>query len=130
MEFFQQRFGAEVASRVAFNESVAYVLTGSAATAVLDVCIAVFYLILLFQYNGTLTIIGLSFSLISVLVFFITRSRLLELSMKVQQDVGAPQTALIADRRNKRNTGKNQGDCNDHQKFRQCKRSVPEFFCI
>ena len=42
----------------------------------------------------------------------------------------APQTALIADRRNKRNTGKNQGDCNDHQKFRQCKRSVPEFFCI
>lgn len=88
MEFFQQRFGAEVASRVAFNESVAYVLTGSAATAVLDFCIAVFYLILLFQYNGTLTIIGLSFSLISVLVFFITRSRLLELSMKVQQDVG------------------------------------------
>lgn len=75
MEFFQQRFGAEVASRVAFNESVASVLTGSAATAVLDFCIAVFYLILLFQYNGTLTIIGLSFSLISVIGVFYNKKQ-------------------------------------------------------
>lgn len=88
MEFFQQRFGAEVASRVAFNEAVAYVLTGSAATAVLDFLIAVFYLFLLFQYNVSLTLIGLTFSLVGVVLFFCIRSKLLEMSMKVQQDAG------------------------------------------
>lgn len=88
MEFFQQRFGAEVASRVAFNEAVASVLTGSAATAVLDFLIALFYLLLLFQYNVTLTLIGLAFSLVGVVLFFCIRGKLLEMSMKVQQDAG------------------------------------------
>lgn len=88
MEFFQQRFGVEVASRVAFNKSVASVLTGSAATAVLDFLIAVFYLLLLFQYNVTLTLIGVTFSMIGVIVFLFMRGKLLEMSMKVQQDAG------------------------------------------
>lgn len=88
IEFFQQRFGAEVAARVSFNETVASVLTGSAATSVLDLFIALFYLLLLFQYNVELTIIGLSFSLISITLFFVIRSRLLEMTMKMQQDIG------------------------------------------
>lgn len=88
MEFFQQRFGAEVASRVAFNESVASVLTGSAATAILDFLIALFYLLLLFQYNVTLTLIGLAFSSVGMVLLLCIRSRLLEMSMKVQQDAG------------------------------------------
>ena len=88
IEFFQQRFGAEVASRVNFNESVAAVLTGSAATAVLDFFVALFYLILLFQYNVSLTIIGISFSLVGIVIFLLTRDKLLEMTMKVQQDAG------------------------------------------
>lgn len=88
MEFFQQRFAVEVASRVSFNESVASVLSGSAATAVLDFLIALFYLLLLLQYNVSLTVIGLSFSLLGVFLFFFIRSKLLEMSMKVQQDAG------------------------------------------
>lgn len=88
IEFFQQRFSAEVASRVSFNESVAGVLTGSAATAVLDFFVALFYLILLFQYNVSLTIVGIFFSLINVFMFLFIRKKLLEMSMKVQQDSG------------------------------------------
>ena len=88
MEFFQQRFGAEVASRVSFNEAIASVLTGPAATAVLDLLIALFYLFLLFQYNVTLTLIGISFSLLGAVVFFGIRQRLLEMTLKVQQDTG------------------------------------------
>lgn len=88
MKFFQQRYGAEVASRVAFADSIASVLTGSAATAVLDFFVALFYLLLLFQYNITLTVIGLTFSLISVTVFMVIRAKMLEMSMKVQQDAG------------------------------------------
>lgn len=88
MEFFQQRFSSEVASRVAFNDSVAGVLAGPAATAVLDFFIALFYLALLLHYNVTLTVIGVGFSMIGVALFFAIRGRLLEMSMKMQQDAG------------------------------------------
>lgn len=88
MEFFQQRFSSEVAQRVSFTESVANVLTGSAATIALDFFIALFYLTLLLHYNVTLTVIGVSFSLAGVLVFFLVRSKVLEMTMKLQQEAG------------------------------------------
>ena len=95
MKFFQQRYGAEVATRVAFNNSVADVLTGSAATAALDFFVALFYLFLLFQYNVTLTLIGIFFSFISVGLFLCIRSRLFEMSMKMQQDIGKESGAAM-----------------------------------
>lgn len=86
MEFFQQRYGGEVASRVQFNDAVAAVLTGQAATAVLDVAIAIFYLILLFQYNVALTLIGIVFSLINLSILYFMFHWMTEQQMKIQQD--------------------------------------------
>ena len=86
MQFFNQRYAAEVASRVGFNESIAGVLSGPAATAVLNLFVAIFYLLLLLQYNVTLTIIGVFFSSIDIIVFFALRRRLTDLNMKIQQD--------------------------------------------
>ena len=86
MQFFNQRYAAEVASRVGFNESIAGVLSGPAATAVLNLFVAIFYLLLLLQYNVTLTIIGVFFSSIDIMVFFALRRRLTDLNMKIQQD--------------------------------------------
>ena len=86
--FFQQRYSGEIAMRVGFNEQVANVLTGEAATALLDLLIAVFYLFLLFQYSVALTLTGAAFSLMSLGLLYIMRKRLVELSMKVQQDAG------------------------------------------
>ncbi len=88
MEFFHQRYAAEVAGRVAFNESIAEVLSNSAATAVLDLIVAVFYLLLLLQYNVTLTLIGVSFSIIGFIIFFAIRRHLTDLNMRIQQDAG------------------------------------------
>ncbi len=88
MHFFQQRFIGEIASRVSFNESIAGVLSDSVATVLLDIFIAVFYLCLLLQYNVTLTIIGVSFSLVDVGIFFYLRRRIIEMTMRVQQDSG------------------------------------------
>ncbi|MBQ2593969.1 MAG: NHLP family bacteriocin export ABC transporter peptidase/permease/ATPase, partial [Candidatus Riflebacteria bacterium] len=88
MQFFQQRYAAEVADRVDYNESIAEVLSGSAATAVLDLIVAVFYLLLLLQYNVTLTLIGIAFSSIGFIVFFAMRRRLTDLNMRIQQDAG------------------------------------------
>ena len=88
MSFFQQRYAAEVASRIGFNESIADVLSNSAATAVLDLCVAVFYLLLLLQYDVTLTVVGVAFSMVSLGVFLGTRRHLTDLSMRIQQDSG------------------------------------------
>lgn len=96
MEFFQQRYSAEVASRVQFNEAVAGVLTGQAATAILDVGIAVFYLVLLFQYNVSLTLIGMAFSLINIGVLYFAFRWMTEQLMKIQQDAAKAYGTAIA----------------------------------
>ena len=88
MQFFNQRYAAEVASRVGFNESIAGVLSGPAATAVLNLLVAIFYLLLLLQYNVTLTIIGVFFSSVDIIIFFALRRHLTDLNMKIQQDAG------------------------------------------
>ncbi len=88
MQFFHQRYAAEVAGRVAYNDSIAQVLSGSAATAVLDLLVAIFYLLLLLQYNVTLTLIGIFFSAIGFIVLFSMRRRLTDLNMRIQQDAG------------------------------------------
>ena len=88
MQFFHQRYAAEVAGRVGFNESIAGVLSGPAATAVLDLIVAVFYLLLLLQYNVTLTLIGIAFTSVELVLFFAMRRHLTDLNMRIQQDAG------------------------------------------
>ena len=88
MQFFHQRYAAEVAGRVGFNASIAGVLSGPAATAVLDLFVAIFYLLLLLQYNVTLTLIGLVFSSVEIILFFAMRRHLTDLNMRIQQDSG------------------------------------------
>ncbi len=88
MQFFHQRYAAEVAGRVGFNESIAGVLSGPAATAVLDLLVAIFYLLLLLQYNVTLTLIGIAFSSVGLIMFLMMRRKLTDLNMRIQQDAG------------------------------------------
>ena len=88
MHFFHQRYAAEVAGRIGMNESVAGVLSGSAATAVLDAFVALFFLLLLLQYNVLLTGIGIMFILMNIAVLALTRRHLTDLAMRIQQDAG------------------------------------------
>ena len=88
MQFFNQRFAGEVASRVNYNESIAGVLSGPAALAILNFMVAIFYLLLLLQYDVTLTLLGIFFSSIDIIVFFALRRHLTDLNMKIQQDAG------------------------------------------
>ena len=88
MTFFQQRYAGEIASRVSFIDLISRVLANQAATAVLDFLIALFYLALLFQYSVTLTIIGVSFSVVDLIVFFLLRRQITDMNMQVQQALG------------------------------------------
>lgn len=95
MQFFQQRYAAEVASRVAFNESVAAVLSDAAATAVLDFIVAVFFLLLLLQYSVVLTLVGVGMSMLDIAVFMFSRRRMTDLNMRIQQDSGKEYGTLV-----------------------------------
>lgn len=95
VQFFQQRYASEVASRLEFNESIASVLSGSAATAVLDFIVAIFFLVLLLQYSVKLTVIGVFFSSVSIFVLFFVRRKLTDLNMRIQQDAGKEYGTLI-----------------------------------
>ena len=88
MTFFQQRYAGEIARRVGLNDSIARVLSDQAATAVLDFFIALFYLALLLQYSVTLTLIGVSFSAVNLIVFFILRRQITDMNKRVQQARG------------------------------------------
>jgi NHLM bacteriocin system ABC transporter peptidase/ATP-binding protein len=86
--FFQQRFSGEIAMRVDFNEAIAGVFTGEAATVVLDLFVAFFYLALLLQYSPKLTAIGVLFCAINIAVMSFSRKKLIEMSMRLQQEDG------------------------------------------
>ncbi len=95
IQFFQQRNAGEIASRISFNEAVASVLSGSAATAVLDFFVAIFYLLLLLQYSVPLTLIGLAFSLVNLFLLFYMRRKMTDLTMGIQQDKGKEYGTLM-----------------------------------
>ncbi|MBR3457147.1 MAG: ATP-binding cassette domain-containing protein, partial [Selenomonadaceae bacterium] len=50
--------------------------------------VAIFYLLLLLQYNVELTLIGVAFSSVEIVVFFAMRRHLTDLNMRIQQDAG------------------------------------------
>ena len=95
ISFFQQRFSAEIASRVNFNEAVANVLSNQIATSLLDLFTAIFYLALLFQYSFKLTMIGVIFSAIEMFVIYKLRRKLTDLNMRIQQDAGKEYGTLV-----------------------------------
>ena len=96
MTFFQQRYSADIASRIKLNEANAQVLSNQAATSVLDFFIALFYLILLFQYSVPLTLIGVSISFLNLGLLIYMRRRLTDLTMKTQQDAGKSYGVMAA----------------------------------
>ena len=94
--FFQQRYAADIASRIQFNESTAAVLSNQAATALLDLLVALFYLLLLFQYSVPLTLIGVSISIVDIFVFLYMRRRQTDLIMRIQQDASKAYGVLMS----------------------------------
>ncbi len=94
--FFQQRYAADIASRISFNETTAEVLSNQAATALLDLLVALFYLALLFQYSVSLTLIGISITVVNIFVFFYMRRHQTDLIMRIQQDLSKSYGVLMS----------------------------------
>lgn len=88
VEFFTQRYGGEIGSRVALNDWVAHLLSGELANTLIDLVVVVFFAILLMHYDVGLTLIGIAVALINVIALrYFSRARV-DASRRLQQDEG------------------------------------------
>lgn len=88
IEFFAQRHGGEIASRVAINDRVASLLSGQLASSLLGCFTATFFLILLLQYDWVLTILGVTVAAANAgLLIAVSRARK-DGNMRVLQESG------------------------------------------
>lgn len=75
-EFFAQRYGGEIATRVGINDRVAVLLSGQLATSILGCFTAAFYLLLLLQYDALLTLVGVLVAAANAgILIFVSRAR-------------------------------------------------------
>jgi ATP-binding cassette subfamily C protein len=76
VSFYAQRFAGEISNRINLNDEVADVLSGKLATTVIDTIMAIFYALVMFQYDWLLTLIMVSFAGINFLTLqWISRKR-------------------------------------------------------
>jgi NHLM bacteriocin system ABC transporter peptidase/ATP-binding protein len=67
VEFFTQRYAGDIALRVQVNDRVAQLLSGDLATAAISLLLAVFYALLMLQYDALLTAIGIVIAGLNIL---------------------------------------------------------------
>ena len=76
MEFYNQRHAGELGSRVAVNDRIAQLLSGQVATTALNVFTVLFYVVVMFQYDVILTLIGIFFAALNFMALrFVSRQR-------------------------------------------------------
>ncbi len=88
VEFFTQRFGGEIGSRVQINDKVAQLLSGQMATNVLNVVMIVFYALLMFQYDILLTSVGILIALINLIALRFASRKRVDLNQRLLQEQG------------------------------------------
>ncbi|NET88330.1 MAG: NHLP family bacteriocin export ABC transporter peptidase/permease/ATPase subunit [Kamptonema sp. SIO1D9] len=100
ISFYEQRFAGEIASRVELNDKVADLLSGKLATTIIDIIIALFYILILIQYDLFLTGIGIFFAIINVFVLaWLSRQRQ-DANRRLVQEYGQVSGVAIANLQN------------------------------
>lgn len=88
LEFYSQRYGGEISFRVGLNDTVAGLLSGQLATAVLNLVTVVFYAALMFAYDWPLTLIGIGFAALNILGLRYVSRRRVDLNQRYLQEQG------------------------------------------
>ncbi|MCI0576021.1 MAG: NHLP family bacteriocin export ABC transporter peptidase/permease/ATPase subunit [Chloroflexi bacterium] len=88
VEFFNQRYAGEISSRVAINDRVAQLLSGELATNALNVILIVFYALLMFGYDATLTFIALVIAVANILALRYVARKRVDVNQKLLQERG------------------------------------------
>jgi NHLM bacteriocin system ABC transporter peptidase/ATP-binding protein len=88
MEFFAQRDSGDIGQRVDINDTVATTLSGELATNVFGILLIGFYAALMFQYNVTLTWIGIGMAVFNLSALRYVSRRRADANRRLQQDRG------------------------------------------
>jgi NHLM bacteriocin system ABC transporter peptidase/ATP-binding protein len=88
IEFFTQRYGGEIGSRVQINDGVAHLLSGQLAGNFIDLLMAVFYVIVMIHYDVFLTVVGVSVAVCNIFAVRHFARRRVDGSRRLQQEEG------------------------------------------
>jgi ATP-binding cassette subfamily C protein len=96
MSFYAQRFAGEISNRISLNDRVADALSGQLATTIISSVMAIFYAIVMFQYDKVLTAMVVGFAAVNVVTLqWISRQRV-DANQRLIQEHGKAAGASIA----------------------------------
>ncbi len=96
ISFFDQRYVGDLSGRVANNANVSRFLSGDLAETVLNIFVAVFYLILMIIYSPVLTAIAALTVIVNIIIVKVTSGVISNGAIKLQQDLGKLAGAVCA----------------------------------
>jgi NHLM bacteriocin system ABC transporter peptidase/ATP-binding protein len=88
MDFFSQRFSAEIGSRVSINESISSIIATQLTGGVLNFLMVFFYAAIMFKYDIFLTSLGIIMALSNLFILRYLSHRRIEQGRKVMQASG------------------------------------------
>lgn len=88
LPFFQQRFGGEIASRLALNDQLASLVGGEFAMVLAQMSSALVFLFVMAQYSVAVTLTVLAIAVFNLLLLAWSRARTSEASQQLQMNQG------------------------------------------
>ena len=86
--YFGQRYSGEIGGRVAINDKVAKIVSGKLATTSIDLVMTLFYALLMFLYDWSLTLIVIAIAFLSVIAVRLAARFRTDASRRLVQDKG------------------------------------------
>lgn len=96
MGFFDQRYVGDLVSRMQNNTELSEFLAGDLAETILNILVAVFYLIILFFYSPLMTLIGLANVAVLIAVVILSKQFISNAAIKQQMSNGKLYGAVCA----------------------------------
>ncbi len=94
--FYDQRYAGDLASRVSNNENINSFIAGELSESILNIFVALFYLVVLFIYSPKLMLIGIIGVAANLIAAGITSNIVSKSAVKLQQDKGKLYGAICA----------------------------------
>ncbi|MEA5618752.1 NHLP family bacteriocin export ABC transporter peptidase/permease/ATPase subunit [Cronbergia sp. UHCC 0137] len=87
-QFYAQRFAGEISNRVHLNDRVADILSTQLTTNTIDIFMVIFYALVMFTYDGILTLISIIFAIINIIILQLVSRPRQDAYLRLSQDQG------------------------------------------
>ena len=94
--FYTQRAAGDIASRVIANDRITHLITGELAITFINLLLSAFYVVLMLTYSPLLTLIGVTFALLNLLILRFISRRQAAANQRLQQERGKLTSAITS----------------------------------